>query len=630
MNKRCLSVIFRFGLIAGLLLAVYPFSGAGAAEQLVVLDRQGAPTTAITDGDLLHLRLTLAEKAAQPVVVNFSLDGSVDTLAACTIPAGANRCQTEAFASLGWYWRAGGEATHQRAIQAGWAGSPAGVTETITVAPRPVVLVHGFSSSWEAWSNYLGPSGYLASIGLHGYAVGDGQVAGVMNTGRLDAPAQPTNTIAQNAAILGQYIANVKQLTGAQQVDLVAHSMGGLITRYYIDRVMASRDVAQLIMLGSPMAGTDCADLPAGLGLYLPASLEIRPSYVSDIFNRQITHRHGVPFHALAGVPILEAFKSPCTGVPTDLAVSLNSVTAIPLPATQLPVLHMDLNTSQQVFDDYVRPLLQTQTGGFTEEPDPPQEGPPAEPLQFTRLFSGHVAAGGSQEVTIPIDPGISVASFALYDPTRSLQVSVRGASGNLIELSAEKNGLVVVQDPDTLFYLGYGFKDPKPGAWRVTLLAGEGTPADGADYALTAHFVGGAQLQAHLDTLLPRADEPVQLTLDLDLAGQALALQSAQVGIRSPDGRLQTIDLAVAGTQASFDYTPAAPGLYGLDVRASATGPDGTPVERGVFLAMEAQPVGNFAGRDLIVLAAGLVGIACLAGLIFLRWRRLRTAWRN
>lgn len=54
--------------------------------------------------------------------------------------------------------------------------------------------------------------------------------------------------------------------------------MGGLIARYYIDRVMTSRDIAQLLMLGSPMAGTDCADLPASLGLYLPASLEIRPA----------------------------------------------------------------------------------------------------------------------------------------------------------------------------------------------------------------------------------------------------------------------------------------------------------------------------------------------------------------
>ena len=46
---------------------------------------------------------------------------------------------------------------------------------------------------------------------------------------RLDAPTRPTNTVAANAKILAEYISGVKQVTGAQQVDLVAHSLGGLI-----------------------------------------------------------------------------------------------------------------------------------------------------------------------------------------------------------------------------------------------------------------------------------------------------------------------------------------------------------------------------------------------------------------
>ena len=365
------------------------------------------------------------------------------------------------------------------------------------VAARPVVMVHGFSSDWTAWTDYLGSDGYLAEVGIGAFAVGDGQFPGAMNTGSFAAPSQRTNTIAENAAILGQYIASVKKSTGAQQVDLIAHSMGGLISRYYIDRVMQGRDVAQLIMLGSPMAGTDCADLPAALGLYLPATLEIRPSYVEGIFNRQITHRHGVPFHALAGVPILEAFKSPCTAVPTDLAVSQESVTAIPLQATQLPILHIELNTSREVFDQFVMPLLEQPAGAFHAEPDPAPPGSNQETLQFTRVYTGHIAAGASQEVIIPIDAGVSVASFALYDTTRTISVTVTGATGNVIALSPEKNGLVVVKDPATLFYLGYGFQNPRAGVWRVRLQATHQTPSSGADYALTAHFAGGATLKA-------------------------------------------------------------------------------------------------------------------------------------
>ncbi|MEZ4606942.1 MAG: hypothetical protein R2865_09135 [Deinococcales bacterium] len=44
----------------------------------------------------------------------------------------------------------------------------------------------------------------------------------------------------------------LKVLTGAPQVDIVAHSMGGLISRYYIAKLMGDVDVAQLIMLGTP------------------------------------------------------------------------------------------------------------------------------------------------------------------------------------------------------------------------------------------------------------------------------------------------------------------------------------------------------------------------------------------
>lgn len=170
------------------------------------------------------------------------------------------------------------------------------------------------------------------------------------------------------------------------------------------------------------------------------------------MFNPQITHRHGIPFRTLAGVPIIEGFRSPCTAVSSNPAVSFGSVTAIPLQSARLPVLHMNLNLSADVFHDFVLPLLQTPVRGFPDEPDPAQPAPQGDRLQFSRVFTGHVPADGSQQ--IPIDPQISVASFALYDTTRSLQVTVRGASGNAIDLSPDLNGLVVVDDPAALFYL--------------------------------------------------------------------------------------------------------------------------------------------------------------------------------
>jgi len=611
-----------------LFMSAAPLPAPVSAAQLLVLGNDGTPLTRLTDGDMVRLQLTLPEPSSQALPVAFSLEASDQPLVGCTIAEGSSDCMTEAFATLGWYWRPDGTSSPRRSITAGLSsGGDVIAAAMIEIAPRPVVMVHGFSSTWEAWVNYLGPSGFLAADGISGYAVGDGQVPGSMNTGNLAAPAQRTNTIAENAAILGEYIDGVRQATGARTVDLMAHSMGGLISRYYIDRVMSDGEVSQLIMLGSPMAGTDCANLPAALGLYLPASLELRPSYVRQVFDPQIRQRHGVPFRALAGVPIVEGFKSPCTSVPTDLAVSLESVTAIPVQSREMAVLHMDLNLSAQVYQEFVRPLLQTPFAGFTPEPDPPPAAEAGGPQQFSRVFTGHVDRGASQVVTIPLDPGLTVASFALYDTTRSLAVVVTGASGKTIDLSAGANGLIVIDDPSALFYLGYGFENPKPGLWRVELRSSERTPAQGADYALAARFAGGAELVASLSTLLPQTGDTVSLTGGLRLQGSDLALSGAQASVRAPDGQVQVLDLSVTGDQASGEFEAAVPGLYGIDLSVAGTAEDGTPVERTSFLAFEAQPASNSSRASAGWIVGCTAATVLLAGIFVALLRRRRRA---
>jgi hypothetical protein len=327
------------------------------------------------------------------------------------------------------------------------------------------------------------------------------------------------------------------------------------------------------------------------LGLYLPATLEIRPSYMRDIFNLQVTHRHGVPFHAVAGTAIQDAIGSPCNDIPNDLAVSLESATGIPLQVEQTPVLHTDLNNSVQVFESYVRPLLQTPAGNFKDEPDPALSQTEVTPLQFTRIYTGHVTVGASQPFTIPVDANVLVASFALFDASSSLTVTVQGASGNIINLDPVKNGLVTVDDPSVLFNLGYGFKDPKPGPWRVTVQSTERTPAEGADFALTAHFTGGPILKAKTSTLLPEVGETVQLEARLELLSNPLPIESAQGIIRGPDGQTTSVVLSAKDDQFQATWKPAAIGLYTIDLLVNGRDSQGAAIERTAFLALQAQP---------------------------------------
>jgi hypothetical protein len=219
--------------------------------------------------------------------------------------------------------------------------------------------------------------------------------------------------------------------------------------------------------------------------------------------------------------------------------------------------------------------------------------------------------------VTINIDQ-VAVASFALYDPTRSLTVTVRGASGNIIVLDPVRNGLVVVDDPATLVYLGYGFQNPRPGPWRVTLAATGKTPSRGTDYALTAQLRGGAVLKAHASTLLPRLNESVDLTARLELAGQALPVREAKAVIRYPDGKAETMGLTASGDQWKATFDPTSPGVYGINIQVSSSAPDSTPLEREAFLSVQGQPTASqVANRQRLLTAIVLLVLAAILVLI-------------
>ena len=97
-------------------------------------------------------------------------------------------------------------------------------------------------------------------------AVDDGQFGTRrMNTGIPSQPTTPTNSIAENARIVAEYVEAVRQNTGAERVDLVAHSLGGLISRYYVQNLMPVVEAPglppvpaanQLFMAGTPNGGT--------------------------------------------------------------------------------------------------------------------------------------------------------------------------------------------------------------------------------------------------------------------------------------------------------------------------------------------------------------------------------------
>jgi len=63
------------------------------------------------------------------------------------------------------------------------------------------------------------------------------------------------------AELLGRHVAEVCARTGHRRVDIVGHSLGGLIARYYVQRLGGDAQVRTVVTLGTPHSGTRIAPL---------------------------------------------------------------------------------------------------------------------------------------------------------------------------------------------------------------------------------------------------------------------------------------------------------------------------------------------------------------------------------
>ncbi|MHC5905286.1 esterase/lipase family protein [Streptomyces sp. S6] len=130
--------------------------------------------------------------------------------------------------------------------------------------PRPIVLVHGtFANSKDNW---LGLAPYLETRGYCVFALDYGQLAGVpliYGLGPIDKSAEQ----------LSAYVDKVLAATGATKVDLVGHSQGGMMPRYYLKFLGGAAKVDQLVAISPSNRGTNLSGL-TNLLPYFPGARE--------------------------------------------------------------------------------------------------------------------------------------------------------------------------------------------------------------------------------------------------------------------------------------------------------------------------------------------------------------------
>jgi pimeloyl-ACP methyl ester carboxylesterase len=126
------------------------------------------------------------------------------------------------------------------------------------------VLVHGtfgdMSDSWQALSPLLANNGYCVFALNYGSYNGSGS-RGIYAVG----------DIAKSAAQLGAFVHRVLVATRARQVDIVGHSQGGMMPRYYIRFLGGASKVNALVGLAPSNHGSTLDGLTT-LGSYFPGS----------------------------------------------------------------------------------------------------------------------------------------------------------------------------------------------------------------------------------------------------------------------------------------------------------------------------------------------------------------------
>ncbi|GIM86104.1 alpha/beta fold hydrolase [Salinispora arenicola] len=108
--------------------------------------------------------------------------------------------------------------------------------------------------------------------GLSGIAVAYGPLAARLKHDGFrpfvyELPGLGFGDIPTSARAFADYVDQVRATTGAAQVDLVGHSEGGLVARYYLKRLGGTGSVGRYVSLGSPQYGTYVANILAFLGL---------------------------------------------------------------------------------------------------------------------------------------------------------------------------------------------------------------------------------------------------------------------------------------------------------------------------------------------------------------------------
>ena len=327
-----------------------------------------------------------------------------------------------------------------------------GRSVVLKVRPRPVVLVPGALEDASAFKSY---AELLQRVNPEWEAH---PVTG-LDTGRWSDLGHAPDTLDRHSEVLQAFVAGVRADEDAEQVDLVAHGLGGLIARQWIQDGMPDGVAKHLIQLGTPNLGTPCAEVLDGGPFY-----DLRRDVMAG-FNARVTDRRGVEFAAYAGET--ESYTCVRGTEGGDGLTPLSSARWTIEDTEKGEVGHVDMPASGAIFTDFVKPRLTGEQGApsaaarSAAAEAPPEVTPRSHQLLAQRIAT--VAAGGT--ILVPLD----VEGGSQLDVTLLAPPQVKAA------LVAPDGSAADTADAGTTRSLTAG--DPAAGRWNVRLSSTAAAP---------------------------------------------------------------------------------------------------------------------------------------------------------
>lgn len=525
-----------------------PTSSSGALADV--------PSTGTYDGNRVEVDATVHNVGPVSITtpVNFvdadthlplPQDTGTSLVQPVTFPAGSTTHVVLEWNTTAFAWQSGGVPDSQHRIEV--LTPLGGAYRDITVLPKPVVLVHGWNSDASTWD---GMKQLLAEQNpdWHGYAVGDDPSW----SAPMDTDPKTGVSIDANAFTMAKYIEGLRKATGAQHVDLVAHSMGGLISRDYIAKLMTKAPtppgdrplVSHLIMLGTPNLGSPCAvPMSDVLGWHENATptYQLRPDFIVDQFDKTVTAQNGVPFSVMAGrgwglcgIPEL--------AVPGDLVVSVKSAWWNYTDVAETFDLHTQLTDDASILTSFIKPRLAV---ALPVVPTPathrdarPAAAPAAQPSQPPNQLAAEtetsLPGNGTTSLAVPVTKKATLLQVVFTAPS--------SVSATLVSPTGKKVARQTAGGPAAGQPLrALAAASPAAGTWKVVL---HQTAGSTAPVALGA-ALSGSNVVLHV-TAMQNSTRHLIITATLTKAGvpvKGAAITAHVRGASAPTGAIRLYD---------------------------------------------------------------------------------------